>query len=130
MYPRPAPLWIVILSTLSLLVGFLTGCESMEMSSIPPIHFSGSLGNTVRTTDTGTQPRFFANQAGGSVRANSYIWQPWFTTVESSLSLAQEIRSGGTTNEGDSILAGGELTFNVLPLSRYPGVDFRQPHRQ
>lgn len=93
----------------------------METTNIPPIRVSGSLGNAVRTTDTGTQPRSLSNQAGGSVRASSYIWQPWFTTVEGNLSLTQEIRSGGTTAEGDSILAGGELTFNILPLSRYPG---------
>ncbi len=92
----------------------------MQMTNIPPIRVSGSLGNTVQTTDTGSQSRSFSNRAGGSVRASSYIWQPWFTTVDGSLNLTQEVSSGGTSDR-DSILVGGDLTLNVLPLSRYPG---------
>jgi hypothetical protein len=99
--------------------GVVASCGGPEVSSIPLIRTSGSIGNTVKTQKFGDQEREFANLATGTVRASSYIVQPWIATVQGGMSVAHETNIGGV-RDTDSQFVSGEVGLGVLPLSQYP----------
>ena len=111
MHSRKLPLLGLVLATVS-------GCDT-AMVELPPIAVSGSLGNTVRTRDIGSQPREYSEQVTASLHGNSYIWQPWFMTARAGATLGFETTSGGV-RDGDTLIASGEIDLGILPLSKYP----------
>lgn len=98
----------------------LCGCESTESWTFAPIRTSGFIGESLRTRQSGSEPRSYTNQVEASLDVDSYVWQPWFVTVESDLDVAYQTQAGGVTGEGESLLAAGGLALGVFPLSEYP----------
>lgn len=94
---------------------------------VAPIRWGGEFGVDWRRASASqgfkhTQTSEFVN-----LRASSYIWQPWFAQVTSSLSLAagRSHASGGLDDQasasGDSMRSvTGSFGASVFPLSRFP----------
>jgi hypothetical protein len=53
------------------------------------------------------------------VAADTYIWQPWFATLDSTIDLTRETNFGGTDGN-DSNIVTGDVRLGVFPYSRYP----------
>lgn len=85
-----------------------------------PIVYSGSLSNTVRTTSSTDKPREYSNVAAASVRANSYVWEPYIVTVDGAVTVGHDLETGGSDGTSNSFVASGTGTINVLPLSPIP----------
>ncbi|HXI86670.1 MAG TPA: hypothetical protein VNH64_04390 [Parvularculaceae bacterium] len=59
-------------------------------------------------------------QSVGDINLNSYVWQPWFATLNSGLGVAYERQTGRPGNEGGVIRYNGDVSLSVLPQSRFP----------
>ncbi len=95
-------------------------CAPGEGLEVPPVSYSGSISETFRTRETGDEPRLYTNQVNTNADLKSYIWQPWFITVDGGAEVVTELERGGTTGDSDSLLLGGDLSLGILPVSRYP----------
>jgi hypothetical protein len=65
------------------------------------------------------EPREYTSLATGTVAADTYIWQPWFATLDSTIDLTRETNFGGTDGN-DSNIVTGDVRLGVFPYSRYP----------
>lgn len=115
--PSGARPWCI---ALLLVTAPLISCESGSTSGLPPIQTTGSVGHTFRTIETPERSREYSNQTQGRLQARSYIWQPWFITAETGGTVAYENTVGGEAAKGDSLIASGNASLGILPLSRYP----------
>ncbi len=78
---------------------------------------SVGVGQQRRMDRTGTTE--IMSQLTADVNNKYYIWQPWFLTGKMRLVLTNDVKNiGGTESESTNV--GGEITANVLPLSRFP----------
>jgi hypothetical protein len=107
-------------SVLAVATGTTFGCSPGDQVALAPVRASGSIGNTFRTRETTEEPREYSNQVTADVRANSFIWQPWFVTVGGDATVGWENEVGGTQGDASSLLIGGTAVLGILPLSRYP----------
>jgi len=89
---------------------------------IPPIRYDGELRTTVRTEipDEGEQTW----QLGSINRLglSSYLWQPWFATVDGNIEVSQ-INTFAET-DSNSLVLGGGARVNLFPRSRFPFTAF------
>ena len=95
-------------------------CAPDDSLELPPVGYAGSVGETFRTRDTGDEPRLYANRVNTVVDLKSYVWQPWFVTLDGGAEVANDLERGGTTGNSDEVLFGGNLNIGILPVSRYP----------
>lgn len=86
---------------------------------LPPIQTFGNFGYTFQTTKNSDNDRAFRSLLNGTLIANSYIWQPWFSTVTSALTFSQAQQSFGSSETSNGNIT-GDLGFNILPSSDYP----------
>lgn len=86
---------------------------------MPPISISGSIGDTAQTRDFEGEPREYSNAVTGTLRARSYIWQPWFVTTEGGASLTHRVVEGGI-NDDNALVVSGDVSLGILPVSQYP----------
>lgn len=87
-----------------------------------PVDVSGSVGYSFRSFDT-DMSNAVSNQLLGNIYLRSYIWQPWFATVEGGLTLTQDnanVDNGENRIEMTSNIVTGDVALNVLPESRTP----------
>ncbi len=87
-----------------------------------PVDVSGSVGYSFRSLSTDTTDAT-SNQLLGNLRLRSYIWQPWFATVEGGATLAKDnsdLDDGSASTSTTSDVYSGDLMLNVLPDSRTP----------
>ncbi len=87
-----------------------------------PVDVSGSVGYSFRSLSTDTTDAT-SNQLLGNLRLRSYIWQPWFATVEGGATLAKDssdLDDGNASTSTTSDVYSGDLMLNVLPDSRTP----------
>lgn len=98
----------------------LGGCGETSGSRMAPILYSGSLSNTVRTTGSSDQEREYGNIVAASVRANSYVWEPYIVTVDGTVTVGHDFEAGGGDGVSNSVVASGTGTINILPLSPIP----------
>lgn len=92
--------------------------------TLPPIDLSGDVGYTYRLMESDTDETV-SHQMRGSIRGRSYLWQPWFATVDARLRLTQDdtdysLNSNPGISGSTTTLTTGELDFSVIPRSRYP----------
>lgn len=87
---------------------------------MPPVTYAGSVSETIRTRDTGDEPRLFTNQVDTVVDLKSYVWQPWFITVDGGAETEVEVERGGTAGDSSILFYGGDVSVGILPVSRYP----------
>ncbi len=89
-----------------------------------PVDLSGDVGYAFRLLQSDSDETI-SNQLRGAIRAQSYLWQPWFATVDGSLRMTQDktnysLTSTANVNNSATTLATGELNLNVIPQSRFP----------
>jgi len=107
----------------------LGACRDAGAIDVPPIPYTGEFVTTVRVDvpeDSGKIYRFGSSAILG---ANTYLWQPWFSTVDGEVNLSQ-LRTysaedsvlGGA--DSSATLASGRLNLNVFPRSRFPFTAF------
>jgi len=86
---------------------------------LPPVAISGNVGYTFQTLKSGDNDRTFRHLANTTLIGQSYIWQPWFSTVNGFMTLSQNRSTEGndTFNAGNIT---GEINVDFLPLSNYP----------
>ncbi|WP_428645279.1 hypothetical protein, partial [Roseibium sp.] len=97
----------------------MTACSSTDMSTLPPVALSGSIGNVTQTRQFDEEPREYSNSVTGTLRAKSYVWQPWFVTTEGGASLTHRFVEGGINND-NALVVSGDMTLGILPISQYP----------
>ncbi|MBL4614003.1 MAG: hypothetical protein JKY27_03915 [Magnetovibrio sp.] len=86
---------------------------------LPPIATGGNVGYTFQTLKHADSDRTFRHLTNATVIAQSYIWQPWFSTVDGYLTLTQSKVSTGS-EVSDSGNATGKVNLSFLPRSNYP----------
>lgn len=103
-----------------LLLALLSGCSSLRPAFIAAPNMGGSVSTGVLLRDTPSSESELVLQNVASIRASSYIWQPWFAPLTSSAGVAYERRTGRPGNEGDALRVNGDLALALLPQSRFP----------
>ncbi len=98
--------------------------------SLGPAEISGSVGYSYRWLSGADDSDTTSNQWLATVRASSYVWQPWFATAEGGLTFAQDSTEFGSPSTHSAADAGlkdnkativtGEFNLNVLPQSKTP----------
>ncbi len=97
----------------------MNACSSVETTNLPPISVSGSIANVAQTREFEDDPREYSNSLTSTLRAHSYIWQPWFVTTEGGGSLTYRVVEGGI-NDDNALVTSGDVTIGILPVSEYP----------
>jgi hypothetical protein len=72
------------------------------------------------TSQFADAPRSYSNQNQVQVDVDSYIWQPWFVTVDTDVDVAYKIERAAAGEDLDSILLAGGARLGILPFSDYP----------
>ena len=97
--------------------------------ALAPVRWDGQLSLEERASTFDGQARRMQHMQLLSLRAASYIWQPWFVQVNSSVSVGLAQLSGGGAEGADSgagnessrsQVLNGSLAVAVFPQSRFP----------
>ena len=113
---------VVFRQRLSLIASMAMLCP-LAAPLAAPVDLSGDVGYAYRLMK-GDNSETVSNQLRGSIRASSYLWQPWLATVNANVRLTQDntdySQSARVINDIASTLVTGGLNFNVIPQSRFP----------
>ena len=106
--------------TAPLLLAFLASCSLVPADvGLPPSTENGAVTYIFLTRRNGKDEREYSNQVTGTVNSNSYLWQPWFATTQSSISVSEELTNGGPS-AGNNIAVTGNAAVSLLPRSSFP----------
>ncbi len=89
------------------------------LSLIPASKISGYTGYRFSANQQSGSDQTSENSFTGGAGLSSYIWQPWFARVKGDFDATQSLNNTGTSNTNSTRIS-GNLSFNILPLSRYP----------
>ncbi|MFQ5470098.1 MAG: hypothetical protein ACE5EH_07290 [Gammaproteobacteria bacterium] len=81
---------------------------------------SGNIGYTYRSLESSGDDEAVSNQVQAAVHANSYLWQPWISTLSAGLTFTRDSTELNNSSSNDTNVVTGELNLNVLPQSRSP----------
>ncbi len=105
----------------------VTGISAVSSASVPavdlaPIRYTGEFLTTARVDIPEDRAKTYQLGSSATLGASTYLWQPWFATVDGNFSLF----STQTKSEADSsaLLTSGDLALNVFPRSRFPFTAF------
>jgi len=88
-----------------------------------PIETSGDLGYSYRSLDSAVAGESISHQMRGSVKARTWLWEPWLATVDlgfrGTFDESETIHSGAKTTNSATIMT-GDLNLGVLSQSRTP----------
>lgn len=92
---------------------------------IPPIRWGATTTTEARMYQVGDQKARFQQVEHATIRAASYIWQPWFAHVGGSLGLLSAHERGGgsagdTSPKASSTAITANATLALFPVSRFP----------
>ncbi len=93
---------------------------------LAPIRFSVHTGGTLSYSlrhDTRQMAQLLSLSVNTSVRARSFLWQPWFAPVDASLGVGYGgsfARAGSNAGKSETIQVGGGVAVLLLPRTRYP----------
>lgn len=104
----------------ALVCSLAAGCSTLPSSPVAPPVASGSVGTSVISRKPPEGESELILQSVGDLNLDSYVWQPWFATLNSGLGVAYERRTGREGNEGDAVRFSGDMSLSVLPQSRFP----------
>ena len=96
----------------------LAGCGSLGDFVTAPVKLQGHVGAEAFSEGSSEEDRRSGERTEVFVDADSFIWQPWFITVDGDLSVTQEMETG--ENDFSNTFWSGGAGVNVLPLSNYP----------
>ena len=83
---------------------------------------SGSVGYTFRSLSN-DRIDDVSNQLLGTLHLRSYLWEPWFATVEGGATITKDssdLDDGRNSSSSTSDIYTGDLALNLLPESRTP----------
>lgn len=91
---------------------------------LPPVRFGGNVSYNVSRNSSDGQS---TNQSGLvttlNARTGTYIWRPWFATVNASLAFTHSANQFGnidSSSKSKSVAVNGGGQLNVIPLSKFP----------
>lgn len=91
---------------------------------LPPVRFGGNVSYSVARYSSDGQG---TNQSGLvstlNARTGTYIWRPWFATVNASLAFTHSANQFGnidSSSKSKSVTVNGGGQLNVVPLSKFP----------
>ncbi len=84
------------------------------------VDLSGSVGYTFRSLSSSGDDDTVSNQLRGTLNARSYLWQPWFATVDAHVAMTQDNTEFGDNTTNETTILTGDLDLNVMPKSRAP----------
>jgi len=88
-----------------------------------PVETSGDIGYSYRTLISGQVGDSTSHQGRVSVKARTWLWQPWLATVDlgfrGTYDKSSTEHSGGSTDNTATIKT-GDLNLGILPQSRTP----------
>jgi hypothetical protein len=85
---------------------------------VPPITYSGQLRADFRMTEPAEGEGSLQQLRTAELNAASYIWQPWFATLDGNFALSQSVTEAEQDSEG--LFASGGGSLRVFPISRFP----------
>jgi hypothetical protein len=105
------------------------GCAAAQAVELPPIAYSGEFVNTARVDRPEDAGEVYQLGSSARIGANTYLWQPWFSTLDGDVQLSQlRLYVDEETDPGNfdtsSTLVSGRLNLNVFPRSRFPFLAF------
>ena len=104
-------------ASLAVCAGTLTpGTATAQM---PPVVYQGSLRTEARVSDRSSGDRTTQFARTARLGANSFIWQPWFATVDARLDLSQ-VDSSGSNLDTSSEVVTGQGRVLMFPRSHFP----------
>lgn len=88
---------------------------------LAPIRWGGYTTDTFRLSKSSEHSTVIDHSQRLDLRANSYIWQPWFATVSGGIGLAKGLLdSGDSSGESKSASWTGFGDMSLFPQSRFP----------
>lgn len=81
---------------------------------------SGNLGAGVISRKPPGRESELTVQSTAEVKAKSYIWKPWFASLDGDGAVAYERQSGRAESAGNALRIAGDLGLSILPFSRFP----------
>lgn len=97
-------------------------CLCLGQAWAAPVDVSGSVGYTFRTLSN-DRIDDVSNQLLGTLHLRSYLWEPWFATVEGGATITKDssdLDDGQNSSSSTSDIYTGDLALNLLPESRTP----------
>jgi hypothetical protein len=104
-----------------LMPGLFAALWVAQPAAFELVDVSGNVGYTYRAITGSSNSDASSNQLRAAVHAQSYLWQPWFSTLTAGVRLTQDstdYKGAGTST--DTTVLTGDLDLNVLPQSRTP----------
>jgi hypothetical protein len=83
-----------------------------------PVRWGGSLGTEYRLQQASGQARAPSRVDFANLRAQTYLWQPWFAQLRGGLGIVHGEAGGTATSRANSIT--GDLGASLFPMSRFP----------
>lgn len=104
-----------------LIAGLFAVSWAAQTPALELVDVSGSVGYTYRAITGSSDSDASSNQLRAALNAQSYIWQPWFATLNVGARITQDETDfkGAGTSTGTTVLT-GDLDLNVLSQSRTP----------
>ncbi|MBC5764025.1 hypothetical protein [Ramlibacter albus] len=109
--------------------GGFKGLFDFNWGGLPPIRTAGSLAYDLRASRAKGEASTMAHLFTGTFGARTYIYQPWFATVQASLRLTSAHTRTGAVDDpfaphpataGREQFASGNARIDVFPRSRFP----------
>jgi len=97
-------------------------CLCLGQAWAAPVDVSGSVGYTFRSLSN-DRIDDVSNQLLGTLHLRSYLWEPWFATVEGGATITKDssdLDDGRNSSSSTSDIYTGDLALNLLPESRTP----------
>ncbi|MDH3658970.1 MAG: hypothetical protein OEU92_02895 [Alphaproteobacteria bacterium] len=92
---------------------------SLLAADAPLLDVGGRLAHTVVWTEDDDGERL-ENVSVLGTRVNSYIWQPWFTSVSAEGNLGYRTEDGDRNRDRSDLFLSGGLSLGILPYSDFP----------
>ena len=85
---------------------------------VPPVTYNGELRADFRLAEPEEGDSSLQQLRTAEINAASYIWQPWFATLDGNFVLSQSVTEAEQDSEGLFTSGGGSV--RVFPISRFP----------
>ncbi len=86
---------------------------------LPPIRLNGELAHTVRQRDLSDRGKSDENLSTLRLKANTYLWEPWFARVDAGFTVGVT-KIDRDTETSSSDVNGYHGKFSLFPYSRFP----------
>ncbi len=89
---------------------------------MPPVSYNGELRADFRFNEPEGGESSLQQLRTAQLNASSYVWRPWFATLNGNFALTQSVTEAQQDSEG--LFASGGGSFRLFPVSRFPFESF------